>query len=180
MSTDNKEHANIPLEFWFNRNAELAIPVVSVPRLNINEHTIKNISDSKEVIMNNNLNNTDMIDYIINNNKDINNIQKIEIENNIKNNYINEHTINNFILINNILHMRLNRKKSIRYDMKKYAKFINNYITVSKSKHPNFNLTTKHNIIRIKNYLHNTIGIWFREIEILQFIKEYRIFKIKS
>jgi hypothetical protein len=152
MSTDNKEHANIPLEFWFNRNAELAIPLVSVPRLNINEHTIKNISDSKEVIM----------------------------KNNIKNNYINEHTINNFILINNILHMRLNRKKSIRYDMKKYAKFINNYITVSKSKHPNFNITTKHNIIRIKNYLHNTIGIWFRETEILQFIKEYKIFKIKS
>ena len=70
-----------------------------------------------------------MNNYI--NYKQISNIQKIEIENNIKNNYINKDTVNNFILINNILHMRLNKKKYVRYDMKKYAKFINNYIKES-------------------------------------------------
>ena len=171
-----------PLRFWVNREVGLSIPLITIPR-NIqvaNESTFKNNSDSKEVILYDNFNNSDIVDYIINNNidhKQISNIQKIEIENNIKNNYINKDTVNNFILINNILHMRLNIKKYVRYDMKKYAKFINNYIKESKSKYPNFNLTNKHNMIRIKNYLHNIMGIWFREKEIIEFVKEYQMIK---
>ncbi len=182
MTSDNKENIITPFSFWDNRDVGLSIPLITTP-INIqgtNESTFKSNSDSKEIILYDNFNNSDIVDYIINNNidhKGISNIQKIKIENNIKNNYINEDTINNFILINNILHMRMNKKNYVRYDMKKYAKFINNYINESKSKYPNFNLTNKHNMIRIKNYLHNIMGIWFREKEIIEFVKEYQIIK---
>ena len=182
MTSDNKENIGSPLSFWFNREVGLSIPLIAIPRNTqiTNETPFKNNSEPKEVILDSKFNNSDIVDYIINNNinyKQISNIQKIEIENNIKNNYINKDTVNNFILINNILHMRLNKKKYVRYDMKKYAKFINNYIKESKSKHPNFNLTNKNNMIRIKNYLYNIMGIWFREKEIIEFIKEYQMIK---
>jgi hypothetical protein len=156
----------------FNPIVGSAPPVVSITRDN------KNVTGYKEIINNDNLDNSLIVDYIINNNIDFKNsinIKKKEIENNIKNNYINDNTINNFILINNILHMRLNKKKYVRYDMKKYAKFINNFIKETNSKHPRFDIFNKCNIIRIKNYLHSIIRIWFREKEIREFVIEYKI-----
>ena len=156
----------------FNPIVGLVSPVVSIAM------DTKNATGYKEIINNDNLDNSLIVDYIINNNIDFKNSinnKKKEIENNIKNNYINDNTINNFILINNMLHMRLNKKNYVRYDMKKYAKFIHNFIKETKSKHPRFNILNKYNTIRIKNYLHNIIRIWFREKEIREFVIEYKI-----
>ena len=178
MTSENKESASVQSLFWYNRDASLSIPIAYVPYPTEPVEPIKNSLNSKEVILDNNLDNSSLIDYVLYNNidiKNINYIEKKEIENYNKNNYINKEIINNFIEIKNILHIHQKKKKPVRFNMKKYAKFINNYIKESKSKYPHFNKISKHNIIRIKNYLHNIIGLWFREREIIQFINEYKL-----